>query len=69
MAAAKSTRSWMTAGKTLAVLGQPVRLEDANPTAPRLPDHGPLDDGEFARVVREPVKVSHADRRVLAAGR
>ena len=43
------------------------QLRDASPTAPRLPDHGPLDDGEFARVVREPVKVGHADRRVLAA--
>ena len=45
------------------------QLRDASPAAPRLPDHGPLDDSDFARVVREPLKVGHADRRVLAAAK
>ena len=51
-----------------ALTTQPA-LADASTTAPRLPDHGPLNDNDFARVVREPLKVGQAEQRVLKAAK
>ena len=44
-------------------------LADASAAAPRLPDHGPLAEHDFARLVRQPLKVGHANQRVLAAAK
>ena len=44
-------------------------LADASAAAPRLPDHGPLAEHDFARLVRHPLKVGHANQRLLAAAK
>ncbi len=48
---------------------KPAALADASAVAPRLPDHGPLADHDFARLVRQPLKVGHANQRVLATSK